>query len=201
MKDEVNVDVRMCSIIFLKTQFSRQIMLEAIKKTETEYPKPHPYQEESYILSDVTDEIAAIFYEVNGYSKPESDFRAAVELFREDQFPSLIKTVAREHRSSFCFYVHICHSKDDFVVTCKYDERGFEERQSIDGSLTRIFGKDNDVVQVENYDRSEHARYSLVENYLMEELGIPEQMLIDTWNDRYNSGTVISAYRDGLRVK
>jgi len=196
--------VYIVAIIFLKSQFSEQIILDGIKKTEETFPIPHPHPRENYIHTELDSNLVIVFYEVEGYRTDSICFEKAVELFREDQFPSILKSCAKEWRTNFCFYIHIFDGTDDLIISCKYNNHGFDERQSIDGAIMRIIGRDSDgAVKMEDHDAADRkaVRTKVVERYLAEQTGLTQEMLTRAWESRHATGKLIAAYERGIKVK
>ncbi len=198
------MEVYIIAIIFLKSQFSEQFIFDGIKRTEETFPFPHPHPQEKYIRTEVDSDLVIVFYEVDGYGTDSICFEKAVELFREDQFPSILKSCAKERITNFCFYIHIYDGTDDFMISCKYNNQGFDERQSIDGAIMRIVGRDIDgAVKMEDHDAADRkaVRIAVVERFLAEQTGLTQEALIHAWESRHDAGTPIAAYENGIKVK
>lgn len=198
------MEIYIVAVLFLKGQFSETIVQDAITKAEAQIPALHAHPEETYILTEATPAVSVIFYEVRGYPTAAGCFQAAVELFRDQQFPTIIKACAKQQRPAFCFYTHMFTSTADFMITSRYDDRGFDERHSVEGTIMRIYGRDNSGgVKMEDHDAAdkEAVRMQIVGNYLAEKTKVTQKMLTEAWMHRYSNGTVIAAWKDGVRIK
>lgn len=181
------------ALIFLNSHFQESFIRDAIRKTEATFPVPHPFKREVYTKVALSATISVVFYEVEQVNGQKSNCDVAIEFFREDNFLSILQKSASEKRSSFAFYACMYDTDDNFLITSKYTQQGFDERQSIRGDVTRIFTQADGSVTMEDHDAQDHAamRFRLVDNYLNEEIGVTLNDLTAAWQKRQTAGTVL----------
>ncbi|MDJ1505306.1 hypothetical protein [Xanthocytophaga agilis] len=181
------------ALIFLNSHFQESFIRDAIRKTEATFPMAHPFKREVYTKVALSATISVVFYEVEKTHGQQSSCDGAIEFFREDNFLSILQKSASEKSASFAFYACMYDPEDNFLITSKYTEQGFDERQNIRGDVTRIFTQADGSVTMEDHDAQDPVamRFQLVENYLNDEIGVTLKELTVAWQKRQTAGTVL----------